>query len=75
MRKKTKKAAIERRRKYGQGLTSEEFITTGIPRLERDPKPEPDYLGRNDANTRYAIRHFRPWVAKRKGPEYKIIFE
>lgn len=66
---------IEMRRKYGEGIASEEYITTGKPRLAGEKKPEPDYLSINEANTRKAIRNFRPWRAKRKGPEYKIIFE
>lgn len=66
---------IEMRRRYGEGITSEEYILTGIPRNAGERKPEPDYRSRNDANTRIAIRNFRPWRARRKGPEYKIVFE
>lgn len=69
----------EKRRKYGKGIVSEEFIKTGQPRLVRyqdaDHDDEPDYRSINEANTRIAIRNFRQWKAKRKGPEYKIIFE
>ena len=67
--------SIEERRKYAEGITSEEYIQTGIPRNQGTPRPEPDYHAINDANTRYAIKHFRPWKAKRKGPEYKIVYE
>lgn len=65
----------EMREKFGAGITSEEYIITGIPRNAGTPREEPDYHARNDANTRYAIRNFKPWRAKRKGPEYKIIYE
>lgn len=67
--------SIEMRKKYATGITSEEYIETGIPRLQGELREEPDYHAINDANTRYAIKHFRQWKAKRKGPEYKIIFE
>ena len=67
--------SIEMRRKYGAGITSKEYIETGRPRNQGEPREEPDYHAINDANTRYAIKHFRQWKAKRKGPEYKIIFE
>lgn len=66
------------RRKYGKGIVSEEYIMTGKPRLARcqdADRDEPDYRAINEANTRTAIRNFRQWKAKRKGPEYKIVFE
>ena len=64
------------REKYGKGIVSEYYIETGTPRLaSRREKPEPDIRKRNDENTRKAIRNFRQWKAKRKGPEYKIIFK
>lgn len=65
----------EQREKYGAGVVGIDYIATGIPRNAGTPKEEPDYHSINDANTRYAIKHFRQWKAKRKGPEYKIIFE
>ena len=69
----------EKRKKFCRGIVSNRYIETGEPRLIRsrdaDRDDEPDYISRNEKNTRTAIRNFRQWKAKRKGPEYKIIFE
>lgn len=74
-----KKVSIEKRKKFGRGIVSDAYIETGEPRLIRsqdtDRDDEPDYISRNEKNTRTAIRNFRQWKAKRKGPEYKIIYE
>lgn len=77
--KRSEKVSIEMRKKFGRGIVSDAYIETGEPRLIRsqdtDRDDEPDYISRNEKNTRTAIRNFRQWKAKRKGPEYKIIFE
>ena len=70
----------EKRRKYCEGITSEEFIKTGKPQQKTaDPKREEEFIKKclktNEENTKIAIREFKPWIAKRKGPEYKIRFE
>ena len=69
-----------KRRKYCEGITSEEFIRTGKPQQEAaDPKKHEEAskkrMKRNEENTKNAIKNFKPWIAKRKGPEYKIRFE
>lgn len=70
----------EMRRKYGQNITSEEYIRTGKPR-NASPEPRDDaadiarLLEENEKNTAKANKNFRQWRAKRKGPEYKIYFE
>ena len=71
--------SIEMRMKYGKGITSQDFIETGIPRLKKrqgnNREANHDYLSIDADNTRIAIRNSRQWKAKRKGPEYKIFFE
>ena len=70
----------EMRSKYGEGVTSGVYIETGIPRLKGDNLKkycaEIEFaLEQDRKNTAKAIKKFRKWRAKRKGPEYKIIFE
>lgn len=72
--------SIELRRKYAEGITSKEYIKTGEPRLKyervkTDCAEIEAALEENERNTAKAIKSFRKWRAKRKGPEYKIIFE
>lgn len=68
--------SIEMRMKYGKGIASQNYIVTGEPSLTRcQDKDQPDYRERNAENTQKAIRNFRQWKARRKGPEYRIIFE
>lgn len=70
----------EMRSKYAEGITSKEYIETGEIRLkeskrEKDIEEIEEALEQNRKNTAKAIKKFRQWKAKRKGPEYKIIFE
>lgn len=70
----------EKRRKYCEGITSEEFIKTGEPQQQTaDPKRDEEFFKRclkaNEENTKKASKEFIPWIAKRKCPEYKIRFE
>ena len=71
----------EKRRRYCEGITSEEYIKTGIPRnsTTRQKKDDEDHIQKmleeDRKNTAQAIKNFRPWKSKRKGPEYKVVFE
>lgn len=72
--------SIELRSKYAEGITSKEYIETGEPRLKytrvKTDCAEIEFaLEQDRKNTAKAIKKFRKWRAKRKGPEYKIIFE
>ena len=68
------------RMKYGEGVVSDEFIKTGELKHKRKTRTDDrehieKMLEINRKNTKKAIKNFRPWRAKRKGPEYKIVIE
>lgn len=70
----------EKRRRYCERITSEEYIASGKPRnatrlKEEDAEFIEKALEEDRNNTKRAIKYFRQWKAKRKGPEYKIVFE
>lgn len=70
----------EKREKYGSCITSREYIQTGRPQNAAEHQTDESkeisrLLEINKTNTEKAIKNFRQWKAKRKGPEYKIIFE
>ena len=63
------------RKKFGEGIVSERFIETGEPILVRSQN-----INREKKAKRHSIdgannQKFRPKKPKKKGPEYKIIFE
>ena len=71
---------IEKRRRYCEGITSEEYIRTGAPRNASAAKKEDDailekVMERNRQNTAKVAKDNKPKKSKRKGPEYKIAFE
>lgn len=71
----------EKRRRYCEGIASEEYIKTGIPRnsSSKQKKEDEEHIQRmleeNEKNTAHAAKNYRKRKSKRKGPEYKIIFE
>ena len=68
----------EMREKFCKGYVSERFIKTGKTTLTRrgsDREEIERILEEDKKKTAKAIKNFRQWRAKRKGPEYRILFE
>ena len=73
--KGNEKVSIEMRKKFGEGIVSERFIETGEPILVRSQDIDREKKAKRHSIDGANNQKFRPKKPKRKGPEYKIIFE
>ena len=65
----------EKRKKFGRGIVSDAYIETGEPILVRSQDIDREKKAKRHSIDRANNQNFRPKKPKRKGPEYKIIFE
>ena len=63
------------RKKFGRGIVSDRYIETGEPILVRSQDIDREKKAKRHSIDRTNNHKFRPKKPKRKGPEYKIIFE